>query len=152
MKTHDISIEQKYFEPIRQGKISLLIFNKKIIDDAEPGDLILASKGNYGVEAVISSIEYKAFKDITEEEAALAGFLNKDFLKDELLNRFELKPKFSLVEGNDINEEIFFLIKINTKEGKKNFTIKTPVKVDLYKKKYWTDMYNPEYDSLWSDY
>ena len=103
MKTHDISIEQKYFEPIRQGKISLLIFNKKIIDDVEPGDLILASKGNYGVEAVISSIEYKAFKDITEEEAALAGFLNKDFLKDELLNRFELKPKFSLVEGNAVH-------------------------------------------------
>lgn len=152
MKVHDISIEKKYFEPIRQGKITLLIFDKKIIHDAEPGDFVLASKGVYDVKAKIFDTEIKSFKDITEEEAKLAGFLNKDFLKDELLNRFDLQTKFTLEEGKNIDDEIFFLIKVNT--TKDQYNIDNPIKVSLYKNKYNTELYqvNPEYDVLWSDY
>lgn len=151
--TYDINIERKYFEPIRQGKITLLIFNTKIIHNAEPGDYILASKGVYDVKAKIIETKIKSFKDITEEEAKLSGFLNKDFLKDELLSRFDLQTKFTLEEGKNIDDEIFFLIKINTIEEEYD-TINNPVKVNLYSKKYNTKMYevNPEYNTLWSDY
>lgn len=151
MKVHDISIESKYFESIREGKITLLIFDTEVIHDVEPGDSISASKGIYNVQADIVETDVKSFRDITDEEAGLAGFLNKDFLKDELLNRFDLKPNFSFEKGKDIDNKIFFLIKINTKK-ESTFTIK-PVKVNLYKNKnYNMDMYNPEYDSIWSDY
>ena len=152
MKVHNVSIEKKYFEPIRQGKITLLIFDKKIIHDAQPGDCILASRGVYDVRARIFDTQIKSFKDITEEEAKLAGFLNKDFLKDELLNRFDLQTKFTLEEGKNIDDEIFFLIKINTKEEENNMNNFS--KVNLYNNKYNTELYqvNPEYNTIWSDY
>ena len=42
MKVHNISsIDRKYFEPIRDGKITLLIFKEKIIHDAEKREIIL---------------------------------------------------------------------------------------------------------------
>ena len=153
MKVHNISIDSKYFEPIREGKITLLIFDTKIIHDSQPGDYIVASKGIYDVKAKISSTYIKAFRDITDEEAAEAGFLNRDFLKDELLSRFELNPVFSFETGKSIDNDIFFLIKINTKE-EEHYTINNPVKVNLYGKNYKTQLYevNPEYNIPWSDY
>lgn len=151
MKVHDISISRKYFEPIREGQISLLIFNKKKISDAQPGDFILASYGNYNVKAKISRIYMKAFEDITEEEAKNAGFLNKDFLEDFLINEFSLKPIISHFGTPKIDEELLFLIELNT-EDENHFMINNPIKVNLYSKEYNKEFYNPEYDMKpWRD-
>ena len=151
MKVHDISISRKYFEPIRKGQISLLIFNKKKISDAQPGDFILASYGNYDVKAKISRIYMKAFEDITEEEAKNAGFLNKDFLEEFLINEFSLKPIISYFGAPTIDEELLFLIELNTKDENHSL-INNPVKVNLYSKEYNKEFYNPEYDMKpWRD-
>ena len=166
MKTHHISIKRKYFEPIRKGTITLLIFNKKIIYDAQPGDYIQASFGIYDVKAKISKTYIKSFKEITEKEAKQAGFLTKDFLNDELITEFELTPKYHLGEKNNIDDEIFFLIKLHNNE--EHHKINNPIKKNKEKERDFTQyvineykakellgnrqFYNPEYDSEpWRD-
>lgn len=151
MKVHNISINQKYFEPIREGKISLLFFKTKVVRDGQPGDYILASKGNYDVKAKIVRTYIKAFEDVTDKEAQKAGFLNKDFLRDELANRYDLKQFFDVITGTSIDEEIFFLIELNTNE-EEHVAINNPVRVNLYSKQYNKEFYNPEYDGKpWRD-
>ena len=151
MKVHDISIDRKYFEPVREGRVSLLIFNKKKISDAQPGDFILASFGNYNVKAKISRVYMKAFEDITEEEAVKAGFLNKDFLQESLANEFNLRPVNGYFGSYNIDKELFFLIELNTSE-EEHYTLNNPVKVNLYSKEYNKEFYNPEYDMKpWRD-
>lgn len=112
MKTYNINIETKYFEPIRKGQITLLIFDKKYIDyvDGEEAEII-AKKGNYTIKADIKEAYIKSFKEITEEEAISAGFLNKDFLSDELQRRFNLNSLDIIL--NDINSYLFYLVRIS---------------------------------------
>ena len=151
MKVHNISINRKYFEPIREGQISLLIFNKKKISDAQPGDFILASFGSYNVKAKISRVYMKAFEDITDEEAVKAGFLNKDFLEESLVHDFDLKPVNDYFGSCNIDTNLFFLIELNTSE-KEHFDLNNPIKVNLYSKEYNKEFYNPEYDMKpWRD-
>ena len=109
MKVHNINIDRKYFEPIREGKITLLIFKTKVLKNASPGDCILAAKGNYDIKTRFSKYYIKAFEDITEEEARKAGFLNKDFLKEELIHKYDLNPIFDFIDGvSSIDKELFF--------------------------------------------
>lgn len=156
MTVHHINIDRKYFEPIRQGKVNLLIFKKRTIKDAQPGDCILASKGNYNVKAFINRCYIKSFDDITEEEAQKAGFLNKEFLRDELIYRYELKPRYNYGKGelNDINNELFFLIELN-EEKETKYSLRAPnTTVTLFSKEFNKEFYNynPEYDSQpWRD-
>lgn len=166
MKIHHISIKRKYFEPVRKGIITLLIFNKKIIYDAHPGDYIQASFGAYDVKAKIARTYIKSFKEITQEEAKQAGFLTKDFLKDELIKEFELEPKYHFGEINNIDDEIFFLIKLHNDEEhhKINSSMITEKEKQEEIKRYVVNkyqakdllgnrqFYNPEYDSEpWRD-
>ena len=146
MQVHNISIKHKYFEPIRNGIINLLIFKTKVLDKESPGDYILAAKGNYDIKAKISRTYIKAFRDITNEEAKRAGFLNKDFLKEELIKEYDLNTVFSLASGHCIDEELFFLVELNNKEDE-HYVLNSPIKVNLYSKEYNKEFYNPEYDS-----
>ena len=66
MKMHNISIDKKYFEPIRDGRISLLIFDKKVLKNVTTGDCGIASVGNYDVKFKILGTYVKAFEDITD--------------------------------------------------------------------------------------
>lgn len=109
MKQHDIHIDTKYFEPIRNGQITLLIFNKKEINP-EPGDCVEARRGEYSVKATVEDCYIKSFSEITEDEAKAAGFITKDFLKDELIRRFKIDTLDQLL--NTIDNYLFFLIKI----------------------------------------
>lgn len=153
MQVHNISIDKKYFEPIRNGQITLLIFKQKIIEEGNPGDYVLASKGNYDVKAKITRTYIKAFNDITDEEAQKAGFLNKDFLEDELVNKYNLSPSFNISSNflSTINEELFFLISISTIE--EPFSLSDEVKkVNLYSKEYNKEFYKPNFEEkLWRD-
>lgn len=118
MKQHDIHIDTKYFEPIREGQITLLIFDKKEISP-DKGDYVEARKGGYSVKAVVEETYIKSFVEITEEEAKAAGFLNKDFLKDELIRRFKIDTLDQLL--NTIDNYLFFLVKL---DNKKQFHLK----------------------------
>lgn len=155
MKVHNISIDRKYYEPIRNGKITLLIFDKKVIQDGEIGDYILASHGSYDVKSRIVKAYVKAFENITEEEARKSGFITKDFLKDELINRFDLKATFSFELGSSIDNELFYIIEIaNDKEEPSSEKLKfgNLTNVNLYSKEYNKEFYNPEYDAKpWRD-
>lgn len=152
MQIHDISINNKYFEPIRDGQITLLIFKQKTIHNETPGDFLLASRGSYDVKAKIIKTYLKTFKDITDKEARKAGFLNKDFLKDELIQQYDLKPYFNFETGSNIDNEIFFLIEITNKK-EPEFKIKDEhIKVNLYSNQYNKEFYNEEYDTKpWED-
>ena len=155
MKVHDISINRKYFEPIREGKIKLLIFKKKVIDNINIGDYILASVHNYEVKAKINGFSIKAFSDITEKEARQAGFLTKDFLRDELIRQYKLRDEIPLCSmAPNIDSELFFLINIET-EDEEHQLLNSPIKVNLYKNSstfYNKKFYNPEYDDKpWED-
>lgn len=143
MKEHTININKKYFEPIRDGKISLLIFKNKIISDFSIGDYIYSSFGSYDIKAKISKVYVKAFEDITEEEAQKAGFLTKDFLKEELIKEYDLKTEFSFELGRVIDKELFFIVEINNYE--ESYSIGN-TKFDLYSKDYSREFYNQEYD------
>lgn len=146
MQIHDVSINNKYFEPIREGKITLLIFKQKVIHDETPGDFLLASRGSYDIKAKIIRTYLKSFKNITDEEARKAGFLNKDFLKDELIQLYDLKPYFSFETGSNIDNEIFFLVEVST-NAKPKFELKDEhIKVNLYSNQYNKEFYNEEYD------
>lgn len=148
MKVHDININRKYFEPIREGKIKLLIFKKKVIDDINIGDYILASFHNYEVKAKINGFSIKAFSDITEKEARQAGFLTKDFLRDELIIQYKLREEVTLSIVPNIDSELFFLINIET-EDEEHQLLSSSIKVNLYKNSstfYNKKFYNPEYD------
>lgn len=90
MTEHPINIDTKYFEPTQQNQITLLLFNKQVITDYKPGDTIKLQNAAYTVTKKIKNIEIKSFGDITDKEAQKAGFLNKDFLKDELIQRFRI--------------------------------------------------------------
>ena len=85
----------------------------------------------------------KAFSDITDDEAQRAGFLNADFLKDELINEYDLKPIYHYDTGNDIDKELFFLVELETKE-EDHHKINNPVKVNLYAKNFDKNFYNSE--------
>ena len=151
MKVHNISINRKYFEPIREGQITLLIFNKKEISDAQPGDFILSSFGIYNIKAKISRVYIKAFEDITEEEAKNAGFLNKDFLQENLINELDLKSTTTCFGAPNIDKELLFLIELNTEEEEHSM-LNNSTKVNLYSKEYNKEFYNPEYDMKpWRD-
>lgn len=115
MKTYDINIDTKYFEPIRNGQITTLIFNRKPIDyvNGESAE-ILAKSGEYTVRADINKVYVKSFGDITEQEAVSAGFLNKDFLADELQRRFKMEPIDILL--NSIDSYLFYIIDISPKQ------------------------------------
>lgn len=143
MKVHNIIIKHKYFEPIREGKINLLIFKKKVISDEKAGDFILANQGIYEVKAKITRTYMKAFFDITDDEAQRAGFLNADFLKDELINEYDLKPIYHYDTGNDIDKELFFLVELETNE-EDHHKINNPVKVNLYAKNFDKNFYSSE--------
>lgn len=127
MKKHTISIDTKYFEPIRKGQISLLIFNKKILNENEV-DYIEAQKGGYSVIAKIEKCYVKSFGEITDEEAREAGFLNKDFLKDELIRRFKIDTLDQLL--NHLDEYLFFLVKVSKKDEKS--TLFDDLKINIY--------------------
>lgn len=110
MEQYSISLETKYFEPIRNGEITLLIFDRKQISP-EVGDCIEARKGQYSVKAMVVDSYIKTFSEITEREAKAAGFVSKDFLKDELIRRFNIDTLDYLL--NSIDDYMFFLIKIS---------------------------------------
>lgn len=123
MTEHNININTKYFEPVHDGKITLLIFDKKIAD-CKPGDTITLRNGNYTVSKKIKKTEIKSFGDLTEQEAKAAGFINKDFLKDELIDRFDIGP-FDFLTG--ISENLIYCIYLqltNTKYTMNMYTIK----------------------------
>lgn len=119
MKSYNINIDTKYFEPIRTGQIRLLIFDKKCIDyvDGESAEII-AQKGEYSVKANIVKTYIKSFAEITEEEAFSAGFLNKEFLADELQRRFQMDTLDVLL--NRMDSYLFYLIKISPKYKEDN--------------------------------
>lgn len=146
MKMHNISIDKKYFEPIRDGRISLLIFDKKVLKNVTTGDCGIASVGNYDVKFKILGTYIKAFEDITENEAMKAGFLTKDFLKESLINDFELKPVFSLGSGSNIDSTLFFIVEISTEFEEDNS--QDSVKVNLYKNTYDTNTYKVDWEDL----
>lgn len=110
MEQYSISLETKYFEPIRNGEITLLIFDRKQINP-EAGDCIEARKGQYSVKAMVVDSYIKTFSEITEREAKAAGFVSKDFLKDELIRRFNIDTLDYLL--NTIDDYMFFLIEIS---------------------------------------
>lgn len=110
MEQHNISLETKYFEPIRNGEITLLIFDRKQISP-EAGDCIEARKGQYSVKAIVVDSYIKTFSEITEREARAAGFVSKDFLKDELIRRFNIDTLDYLL--NTIDDYMFFLIEVS---------------------------------------
>ena len=155
MKVHNISIDKKYFEPIRNGQITLLIFKHKIIDDGNPGDYIVASQGNYDIKSRLKRTYIKAFMDITDEEAQQAGFLNKDFLEEELVKKYDLKPSFNLfseIGMETIDKEFFFLVAIDTDE--QSFFSQNGFKnVNLYSKEFNKEFYTIEdKDRIWRNY
>ena len=112
MTEHNINIDTKYFEPVHNGQITLLIFNKKIIN-GKPGDTLTLQNGSYTVTTTITKIETKSFGELTEQEAQQAGFLNKDFLKDELIKRFNITIFDFLRKIDDL-----LIYCIHTKGGK----------------------------------
>lgn len=136
MKMHDININRKYFEPIRKGEIKLLIFNKKVIHNEEPGDCIVAKIGSYDIKAKIKRTYMKSFEEVTETEAKDAGFLNKDFLKDNLIQELDLNTVFSFEAGRTINNELLFFIELDFSEEKI-----LPNNVDLYRREYDKNYY-----------
>lgn len=91
MTEHNINIDTKYFEPVHDKKITLLIFDKKIID-CKPNDKLTLQNGSYSVTATIEKTEIKSFGELTEKEVQKAGFITKDFLKDEMFRRFDIQP------------------------------------------------------------
>ena len=137
MKTHNINIDTKYFEPIRDGQIRLLIFDKKAINP-EPGDCIEARRGEYSVKAIVEKTYIKTFAEITEKEANKAGFITKEFLKDELIRRFKIDTLDQLL--NTIDNYMFFLIKI-----KFNPTIKRATTTKR------TNMSDDKFDKVFKD-
>ena len=146
MTQHNIRIDKKYFEPIRRGEITLLIFKRQEIFNPQPNDTIFSNHGSYEIEATIKNTQIKSFKYITEEEARAAGFLNRDFLKEELILKFELKPDFALYT-KDIDKELFFLIELKSDED-----LKTD-KVDLYNIHYNKEFYKDlKQDTTWRIY
>lgn len=171
-KIHNINLPTKYFEPIRNKEITLLIFERKVIDKFSQGDKISLRNGGYEVEALIEDTYIKSFGEITKEEAKRAGFLNKDFLKDELSQRFKIDGIDILL--TDFNSRIFFLVDLKRKgipyaSMKKNTTKDLDTTkisddyFDFFGKKMekiddWTNeiskvKYNMEYyDKPWRDY
>lgn len=171
-KIHDIKLPVKYFEPIQNEEITLLIFERKVIDKFSHGDRISLRNGGYEVNSLIEDTYIKSFGEITEEEVKRAGFLNKDFLKDELSQRFNIDGLDILL--TDFNSKIFFFIDLKRKgipyaSMKKNTTKDLgTTKIsddyfDFFGKKMekiddWTNeiskvKYNMEYyDKPWRDY
>ena len=90
MTKHSVNLDIKYFEPVYLGEITLLIFDKQVITDYKEGDSVLLQNSSYVVLKKIKNIEMKSFGDISDDEARKAGFINKDFLQDELVRRFEI--------------------------------------------------------------
>ena len=171
-KIHNVKLPVKYFEPIRNKEITLLIFERKVIDKFSQGDRISLRNGGYEVNSLIEDTYIKSFGEITEEEAKRAGFLNKDFLKDELSQRFNIDGLDILL--TDFNSKIFFFIDLKRKgtpyaSMKKNTTKVSDVTktskdyFDFFGKKIeriddWTNQfpkvkYNMEYyEKPWRDY
>ena len=112
-KIHNVSLPVKYFEPIRKKEIKLLIFERKVIDKFSQGDKISLRSGGYEVEVPIGNTYIKSFGEITEKEAKKAGFLNKDFLKDELICRFKIDTLETFLTNFD--SRIFFFIDLTIK-------------------------------------
>ena len=165
-KIHDINLPVKYFEPIRNEEITLLIFERKVIDKFSQGDKISLRNGGYEVEALIGDTYIKSFGEITEKEAKKAGFLNKDFLKDELISRFKIDALETFLTNFD--SRIFFFVDLTIKGEPKASLKKNTTKIsndyfDFFGKKIeriddWTNQfpkvkYNMEYyEKPWRDY
>lgn len=165
-KIHDAKLPVKYFEPVRKKEIKLLIFERKVIDKFSQGDKISLRNGGYEVEALIGDTYIKSFGEITEKEAKKAGFLNKDFLKDELICRFKIDVLETFLTNFD--SRIFFFVDLTIKGEPKASLKKNTTKIsndyfDFFGKKIeriddWTDQfpkvkYNMEYyEKPWRDY
>lgn len=167
-KIHDINLPVKYFEPIQNKKIKLLIFDKKVINEYSEGDKISIKKGAYEVSSLIKKTYIKSFGEITPKEVEKAGFISKDFLKDELISRFDIDG-FEVLLG-DFDSRIFFFIELKEEkeEKEKTYFSNTTTSIpndyfDFFGKKIekiddWTDeiskvRYNMEYyDKPWRDY
>ena len=165
-KIHDVKLPVKYFEPVRKKEIKLLIFERKVIDKFSQGDKISLRNGGYEVEALIGDTYIKSFGEITEKEAKKAGFLNKDFLKDELICRFKIDALETFLTNFD--SRIFFFVDLTIKGEPKASLKKNTTKIsndyfDFFGKKIeriddWTNQfpkvkYNMEYyEKPWRDY
>ena len=165
-KIHDVKLPVKYFEPVRKKEIKLLIFERKVIDKFSQGDKISLRNGGYEVEALIGDTYIKSFGEITEKEAKKAGFLNKDFLKDELISRFKIDALETFLTNFD--SRIFFFVDLTIKGEPKASLKKNTTKIsndyfDFFGKKIeriddWVDQfpkvkYNMEYyEKPWRDY
>ena len=165
-KIHDAKLPVKYFEPVRKKEIKLLIFERKVIDKFSQGDKISLRNGGYEVEALIGDTYIKSFGEITEKEAKKAGFLNKDFLKDELISRFKIDALETFLTNFD--SRIFFFVDLTIKGEPKASLKKNTTKIsndyfDFFGKKIeriddWTNQfpkvkYNMEYyEKPWRDY
>lgn len=165
-KIHDVKLPVKYFEPVRKKEIKLLIFERKVIDKFSQGDKISLRNGGYEVEALIGDTYIKSFGEITEKEAKKAGFLNKDFLKDELISRFKIDALETFLTNFD--SRIFFFVDLTIKGEPKASLKKNTTKIsndyfDFFGKKIeriddWTNQfpkvkYNMEYyEKPWRDY
>lgn len=111
---HKIHLDRKFFEPIKEGKITLLVFDKKNIGEWKSGDYVYMNYGAYEVSASIKNTYVKAYEDITDEEANKMGFLNKDFLADDIIRRFNIDSLDFFL--NDLKGRFFFIIEVEAKD------------------------------------
>ena len=109
MKIHSINIDEKYLKGIKNGQINLLVFTRQIIHDYAPGDILELKAGALNTRMRILKGYLKSFSEITEDEAVSSGFLNKDFLKDELFNKNDFDIITKLYGIDDI---LLFLLLI----------------------------------------
>ena len=109
MQIHSIDIDEKYLKGIEAGKITLLVFTRKIIHDYTPGDVLELKSGVSRIRTRIIKGYLKSFKEINETEAVSAGFLNKDFLKDDLYNHNDFDIITKLYGIDDV---LLFLLSV----------------------------------------
>lgn len=110
MKENSLTLPWMYFSGLKRGEIRILFFDKfPFKEDVKKGDLITFVNFNSKIKMYFNYSEILPFKDVTDDIAKKAGFINRDLLAEHLIKRFNIES-YSFIGEPAIDDELFYML------------------------------------------
>lgn len=105
-------VNEMYFNGIKNGKITAIFFDHKVLDVLKKGDLFeIYNSSEERLKMYLNEVKILSFGEVTDKLVQKAGFATKELLAYHLCQRYNITafPLFGGV-GSTINEELFCVV------------------------------------------
>lgn len=149
-------VNEMYFEGIKNGKITALIFDEEVFPEAKRGDILELFNTLNSIKMYFVNSKICSFKDITTNDAKWLGFATKDLLAAHLIHKYHYDIPLVNYKKR-LSGKLFYIVYIiedieEEKRFDERFNKINPFECYLYDgkplKTYLVTnySYNPEYD------